>query len=229
MTTALDIITRGLRVAGILFKQETPAPDEASDGLASLNAMLASFSNEAMLITARIRESFNLTGAASYTIGTGGDFNTERPVYIVEAHVSQGQVTYNMGSITDENYERIQFKNLIGIPEFFNYTNSFPLGKLFLWPIPDASYVLHLLSEKQLTSIPNLSTAIILPPGWEELLVYNFAIRICPEYGQSVSPELKYLAEQSMRNVKLAIMKSRSMDAYPQSVGVYNIYNGWSR
>lgn len=229
MTTALEIITRAMQEAGILFKSETPDADEASDALAKLNSMLASFSNESLLVTARTRESFPLTGAASYTIGSGGDFDTTRPTYIVEAHTTQGDITYPMGSMTDENYEKIRQKNLTGIPEFYNYTNGYSLGKLYIWPIGDASYTVHILSEKPLTSFASLSTTVDLPPGWEDLLIYNLGARLCPSFGQPISAELKYFAEQSMRNIKVSVAKSRSMDAQPSPAGTNNIYSGWSQ
>lgn len=229
MTTALQIITRAMQEAGILFKQETPDADESQDALTKLNAMLASFSNESMLVTARTRESFPSTGAASYTIGSGGDFNTTRPTYIVEAHTTQGDITYPMGSMTDEVYGRIQLKNLTGIPEFYNYTNGYPLGRFYMWPIPDATYTVHIMSEKPLTSFASLTTTVDLAPGWEELLVYNLGVRLCPSFGQPVSPDLREMAMESMRSIKMSISKSRSLDAYPQSVSTGNIYNGWSR
>lgn len=229
MTTALQIITRAMQEAGILYKSETPDADEASDALTKLNAMLDSFSNESLMVTARVRETFQSTGATSYTIGSGGNFDTTRPTYIVEMHANQGDVTYPMGPATDEAYERIQFKNLSGIPEFYNYTNGFPLGKIYVWPIPDASYVFHITSEKPITSIASLATDISFPPGWEDLLVYNLGARLCPSFGQPISAELKYFAENSMNNIKTSVAKSRSMDAYPQAIGSFNIYNGYMR
>lgn len=227
MVTALDIITGAMQEAGILYKQETPDADEAQDALNRLNAMIASFANESLLVTARTRESFNLTGAESYTIGTGGDFDTDRPTYIIEAHVDQGGVTYPIAAITDEVYERIQIKELTGIPEFFNYSNGYPLGRIYLWPKADASYALHLTTEKPLTSFAALTTQVSLPPGWEELLKYNLGARMCPSYGQPVSQELKYFAENSLRSIRVSVAKSRSMDAQPQNVSVGNIYSGW--
>lgn len=229
MTTALDIITRAMQEAGILYKSETPDADEASDALKKLNAMMSSFSNESLLVTARVRESFPLTSAQSYTIGSGGDFNTTRPTYIIEAHVTQGSLTYPMGAITDEVYETVGIKSLGGIPEFYNYTNGYPLGTFYIWPIGDASYTFHILSEKPLTTFDGLTTSVDLAPGWEELLVYNLGARMCPSFGQPISPELRYFAEQSLASIKLSIAKSRTMDSSPRGVNVGNIYNGWMR
>lgn len=228
MTTALDIITRAMQQAGILFKKETPDADEASDALIMLNSMLASYSNDSMLITARVRETFPLLSQISYTIGPGGDFNTVRPTYIVELHVQQDTLTFPLGFITDESYERIAIKNIQGIPKFFNYSNGFELGRLYFYPYPDSSFTLHITSEKPLIQFPLLTTDVDLPPGWEDLLVYNLGARLCPSYGQPITPELKFYADESLRSIRYSIIKSRTLDAYPQALTKPNIYTGWN-
>lgn len=52
MPTALSILTRALRRAGVLASGETPTAEEAEDGLAALRAMLAAWEGRGVVIGA---------------------------------------------------------------------------------------------------------------------------------------------------------------------------------
>jgi hypothetical protein len=73
MTTAANIITLSLKDIGVLDENETPSSALMSDCLATLNQMLALWSLENVYIYAKQTISFPVTGAQSYTIGSGGN------------------------------------------------------------------------------------------------------------------------------------------------------------
>jgi hypothetical protein len=229
MTTALGIITKAMQKAGILTKAEVPASDEASDALDALNDLLASYSNESILITSRVTESFTLSsGVGVYTIGAGQAFDTVRPVSIVEAHIRSGIIDYaSMYLAPDEVYQGLNLKTLQSIPDTLNYTNAFPYGTINLYPYPAYSYELFITSEKPLVNL-TLHQEVSLPAGWNRLLIYNLAVELCPEYGQKVDPMLLKIANESKAAVSRSIMKVRTMDAPPLTqVGLFNIYTGY--
>lgn len=229
MTTALGIIKSAMRKAGVLTKNETPSADEAADGLEMLNDLLASISNDSMTVYARTVEDFNLSGGvASYTIGSGGAFNTVRPIRIVSAYVRSGGIDYPLQIINDELYSTIAFKTGGGIPEFLNYTNAFPQATINLYPVPSSSYQLFLVTEKQLVTF-TLNETVSLPPGWERMLKYNLAIEMGPEYGQPVPPETIEIARQSKGEIRTAIMAAKPMQ-WDSGVGLDgNVRTGWNR
>ena len=228
MATALNIITRAMQKAGILFKQETPDADEAMDALSELNDMLAQWSNDSMLIVERVRESFPSTGVASYTMGSGGDFDTARPISIVSMFARIGSTDYPIAPITDDNYSLIQTKSTLGVPDFFNYTNGYPLGTINLYPVSSVAYEIHIYSDKQIGDIASLTTNINFPPGWKSAIIYNLGVRLCSEFGQPVSGELFEMAKQSKAAIRRSIIKSRSKDAFPQQISNRNVYTGWN-
>ena len=102
------------------------------------------------------------------------------------------------------------------------------MANLRLFPVPASDYQLFLLSEKSLDEVQTLDTDLELPAGWEDAIIFNLAMRLAPEYGQSVSPELKMFADQALRNIRAAVLKNRSLDA---GAGGYkrNVYDGWTR
>lgn len=228
MTTGLGIVTKALQKAGVVTKSETIGNDEASDGLDALNALVSSWANDSMLISSRSWESFTLTaGDAQYSIGTSQDFNTSRPVYIADAYVRQDTIDYPISIIPDEVYSSsIATKTDRGAPRFLNYDNGYPTGNIRLYPVPDTIYTLHLLLEKPLSSF-TLSGDVSLPPGWERALIFNLAVEISAEYGQQIDPLVYKIAQESKSAIKVAIIKNRSMDSQPESIGSRsNIYSG---
>lgn len=229
MTTALGIITKAMLKAGILTKTEVPASDEANDALDALNDLLSSWSNDSLLITSRVTELFTLSaGVGIYTIGTGQDFNTIRPIHIVESHINDGLISYeSMYQCPDEVYQGLNLKTLQSIPDTLNYTNAFPYGTIKLYPYPSSGYVLSITSEKELSQF-TLNQTVSLAPGWNRALIYNLAIELAPEYGQKVDPMILKIANDSKGAIASSIMKVRSMDAPPLSqIGMFNIYTGY--
>lgn len=227
-TTARKIIKKAMNKIGALVKNEDPSADEANDALDSLNALISSISNDALNIYARTWETFNLVGGtASYTIGTGGAFNTDRPLQILDCYVNLSSISYGMSVITDTAYDGIAYKSLQGIPEFLNYNNAYPTGTIRLYPVPDSNYPLFLLTEKAVTGFATLDTVLSLPDGWERFLIYNLALELAPEYGQKPDESIVRIAMDSMGMIKTAVARVRTMDAFPKDVVVRNIYSGW--
>jgi len=108
MTTALDIIERAMKKAGVLTKSEVADSDEAADALVSLNNLLSSWSNESISVYARVTESFTLVGGtSSYAIGSGQTFNSARPIYIADAYIRISTLDYPITVINDEIYSLI--------------------------------------------------------------------------------------------------------------------------
>lgn len=227
MTTALGIIKSAMRKAGVLTKTEAPSADEANDGLEMLNDLLASMSNDSMVIPSRVLENFTLTaGDSEYTIGTGGDFSTTRPIKVISAYVRSGNIDYSLDIVSDENFATIPLKNTGSIPEHLNYTNAYPLSTIKIYPTPASAYTLYLLSEKQLSTF-TLNQTVDMPPGWRRMLVHNLAIELCSEYGQSVPQEIYEIARESKAEIRHAIMAARPMQWENGLGNTGNIYGGW--
>jgi len=226
MTTIRDLVTRSARLIGAIRMGEALTGQEANDALTSLNAMANSWANSELTIYARVRESFPLTSAASYTIGTGQTFNTAKPVKIVYAYTSTGGVDYPLEIISDVQYQQIPIKTIAGWPAYLNYVSGAITGTIYLYPVPSSAYTLHLLSAKALSAV-TLDTVIELPAGWEDALAYNTAVRIAPEYGQKIDPYIIKLAMETLGQIKLGVARSRSLEYQQDSTPRQNIYTGW--
>ena len=228
MTTALRIITSALRKAGVLTMGETPAADDAIDCLEMLNDMIASWSNDSLIVYARTLESFPVvSGTTSYTIGSGGTFDTARPIRIISAYVRSATIDYPLQVINDENYADVGIKSIGGIPQFLNYTNEYPLATINLFPAPTTGYSLFLLTEKQLSEF-TLNQTVALPPGWKRALIYNLAMELGPEYGQPTSQGVFNTANESKALLRAAVMAAKPMQWDTGVSSADNIYGGWN-
>jgi len=228
MSTARDVVKRSLQKIGVLVKSEAPSADEASDGLNALNNMLGSWTNDGLLIVSRAWETFTLAGGtALYTMSVGLTFNTPRPVKILSAYIRIGTIDHPLSIIGDEEYNRISFKALRGIPQFLSYDNAFPTDNLRLYPVPAAAYPLFILSEKPITQLTTLDSDVNLPDGWEEAMIYNLAMRLAPEYGQQIDPVIADIARKALGAIRINTARNRPIDAYPAGGQVRNIFSGW--
>jgi hypothetical protein len=234
LSTARDLIKGSLRLIGALASGETPPADELQDGLSALNAMVGSWSTESLSVFYKVREEFTLTASQqSRTIGVGGNFDTARPIKIEAATIEDQSSTstpeYPLEILTLDQWAAISIKSVQStLPSRLYYEPEYPLGVLYLWPIPTAANKLVLYSLKSLTSFTSLDTDLSFPPGYERALRYNLAIELVAEYGKSVSGEVGTIAVESKANIQRINIKENllGMDSALLGGRPYNILMG---
>lgn len=230
MTTARKIINSAGRLIHVVGRGQTMPAYEAQNALEALNGLLEEFSVEGGMTFTSVQETFNLTGAESYTIGSGGTFNTERPIEIESAFITQSGSDYTLSQISASSYGNIEDKSAAGVGDYFYYDNNAPLSKIYLWPVPDASYTLTIYSKKLLTAFADLTTDYTLSPAFERMLIKNLAVTLAPEYEKEASPTVQRDARKS-RNAILVYnqrnnYQTTSVDEALTTTGGFNIYSG---
>lgn len=219
--TGLDHITGALRLLGALATSETPSASEATDALNALNIMLDSWSNESLMIPSKVREVFPLTaGQQSYTMGSGGNFNTSRPIEIENALIQPSGLTpaleLPLEKLTKDQFQEILIKGLnSSLPLAFYPEGTYPLETVNIYPVPSVGSNIVLYSWKPLSQITTLQTSVVLPPGYDRAIKYNLAIELAPEYGKPISDIIIQIAMESKANIKRS-------NAKPVYLGVDN-------
>lgn len=227
------LIKKAMQKAGVLTKNQVMTADEAQDACDALNGMLASWSNDTMLVFVRTWEYFPLVGGkANYTMGAGGDFNTVRPGVLIDAYSRQDNNNDQpIKVINDELWDQIPQKNAPGLPQVLNYDGGYPLATIKLNPVPTSSlWQIFLLSEKPLGTF-TINQMVDLPYGWERALIFNLAMEIFSDYyGSETQPNplVVKIATDSQSLIRKAIQKTRDFDAYPTQVSPNNIYTGYN-
>lgn len=233
MATAATIIDRSLRLLGQIGAGETPTTDEYDDGLEALNAMLDAWRNEKLLCYAKQEETLTLaSGDASYTIGAGGDLVTTRPVEIVHAWILDGGISYDVWPMNEAEYAAIPAKTTqSNWPDRFLFRPTMATATLIVYPVPDATRTMKLVTRVPLAAFASTATTVTLPPGWERALANNLAIEIAPEYEASVPPSVLKAAAESLAGIKRANKYAQPTQAFTElgamfSGGRGNILSG---
>lgn len=214
--TAREMIASSLRLIGILAAGETMKSEEANDALLSFNQMLGSWSNENLIVYQKTREEFSFTpDTASYTWGTGGTFNSSRPVEVIKANLEiQGTDPQELPLkiLTTREYAEISSKESdSNYPHAVYFDGAYPLLGVTFYPVPNAAEKVAFYSLKPFSTL-TLSTELSFPPGYEKAIRYNLAIDLSPEYGRPpdaliMQQAMETKAEIKRKNLQTPILK----------------------
>jgi hypothetical protein len=233
ITTPQDLISFALRATGVLGTGQTALAEDYADGLSALNAMIGEWNRERWLIFHLITVEKVSTGAQSYTIGNGGDFDTPRPDRIESAFFRQ--IVSSQSNLVDypleiiearEDYNLIALKTLTTWPQYIFYDSGYPIGNVFPWPIPQAStYSIHLSVKAQFSQFTSYIQPINLPPEYIRPLWTNLAIELSMIYpGVKISDDLRGRARASLQTIRGANAQIAEL-RMPSGLGRGLLYN----
>lgn len=212
MPTASSMIFKSLVLNGEKEIGGVITSAEQTFYLESLNSMLDSWQMERLACYQIKQESFSLSASTTaYSIGTNGTFATDRPTRIVDPCFvrDSSNVDTPLQLINVEAYGSIPQKSgSTGYPRYLYYDGGFSstsTATLSVYPPPQSGLTLFINSVKQLQSFANISTTVLLPPGYQRAIEFNFAIEIAGGF-TSVAPEVAKVARESK-----AIIKTRNL------------------
>ena len=178
MATAQNICDRAYQKIGLV----SPTGDESTLAFDALNDMVSAWGTR-FLVPYNVRESFDLVvGTAEYTVGSGGDFDTVRPMLINSAYLvnSEGH-SYSLQVISGIDYNRIGSKTQEGRPTEVYYINEYSLVKAIFNKEADAVYTVHFEFTKNFTEFATIGATVALPNEYKEALIYNLAIKLAED------------------------------------------------
>lgn len=236
MATVADLLTRALKKAGILGVGQAASGEDVSDALADANDMLAQWNRKRWLVYHLVDVAKVSTGAQSYTVGPNGDFNVARPDRLEAAFFRQLasagtlDVDYPLHVIQSrEEYNRITLKTMGTWPSDIFYDSGYPMGTVYVWPVPAASlYEIHLTLKETLASFTATNQTINLPPEYNAALVYNLAVRLRASYQLPPDPVTIELATEALSVIRGANTQIPTL-LMPRAVTgngrAYNVYS----
>lgn len=212
--TANALIARSLKLLGVLGAGETADADDALDALDTLNDLVSGWKLDPGWMHTVTRLTKALTaGTASYTFGTGGSINAERPVAILAAllqldNTATTPTEVPLEVLTDQRWQGIPQKTLSGQPAavFLDRAWTAGLATLNVWPVTSGSNQTLVLYVPGLpvASFADLTTDYTFPPGYGRALRYNLAKELAGEYGKGLMPSDLEIAASSLADVQRA-------------------------
>ena len=234
MTTAGDMIALSFREAGVVGVGQQASAQDSNDALTVLNGMMGQWMKRRWLVYHLVDAICLGNGSLSYTVGPGGDFNITRPDKIEAAFFRQtvetvpNQVDYPLAPIwSREEYNDIALKSLNSFPQIYFYDSGWPLGNLFVWPLPSDQYEIHISIKDTLQTFPGLTTEVDLPPEYFEALHYNLAVRLRPLFQLPPDQSIIQLAKLALNTIKNANAQVPSLEMPNDLIrgSNYNIYS----
>jgi hypothetical protein len=207
MATAQDIIQLALQEIAAYGSNETMSAADATLGLTVLNAMVDQWSNENLMCYARLELSKVLVpGKAAYTIGQSGtpDISAARPLSIDTAYVQDDQGNnFPVDLYEQDRWAWLQNRSLQSqLPTVLYYDDQYPNGIINLYPVPSIAYKLFIDVLSQLNEFSSLTTPLSLPPGYQDAITHNLALRLTPYFGLTPTDLVKELAADSRGTLK---------------------------
>ncbi len=236
MSTGKQICTNALRAARIIGKGIEAQAEDISTAHGILNELLAEWSSRRWLVYRLVDAAFTCTGAINYTIGPAGNFPmTARPDRVEAAYarlLTPADPTLRTDFplrqiVAREDYSRIALKQLQSFPSDYFYDPAFPLGFIYVWPIPSAQYELHVLTRQILESIATVTEEVLLPRVYDGVLKWNAARRLRAEYGYKADDEINKLAKNGLNVISSNnfAVPELQMPAELRGGGRYNFYS----
>ena len=234
-TTVSDFLTLALQDSGVLGEGQVAQASDINNAFTRVNWLIAQWNRKRWLLYDLTDISVNTTGAETYSIGPGQDFNTPRPDRLEDGNFlrqlnSGQQVDYPLQLLSSrEDYNRIRLKTMGTWPSIIFYDSNWPTGTIYAWPVPSANlYSLHILVKNQIIAFTTLSQTINLPPEYEVALAYNLQVRLRVAYRMPADPAMIALAKDSLNVIRGANVQVPSMKMPPAVIGAQRSYNVYS-
>ena len=235
--TPNDIIKLAMKQASVIGVGQTASAEDVNDAFDQLNMMIAQWARRRQLVYALVEYSTQATGQVSYTIGPGGNINQPRPARLEFAYFRQQipaapyQVDYPLEIIrAREDYDKIAVKNLNSFPQYAFYDTAYPLGNIYVWPVPSSLYQLFFTVMQPISQFVTLSDTVNLPPEYFEALYSNLALRLGIMWGIDPTPALVAQAKVAINILEAANTQIKRL-SIPQDLLMgsrYNIYSDTS-
>jgi len=191
--TARDFVTRGLKLLGVVGSADTPSGEDIADGFVILNEWMDFIKTNRKTIFQVGRNVHNLVGnQQAYTIGDGGDFNQERPLWIegwgiLPSPSDTKPQEIPMGRpMTLAQWRKLSVKGTTGqypTSLYYDYRWTAGLGRVEVYPVPTSSTPdIVLYTPSPLSEFADLTTPYSFPPGYRLYIRTGFALQAAAEW-----------------------------------------------
>lgn len=193
------------KCGGIVAEGETPSAELLQDTMEAFNLMIDAWSIERLMVYSTQKQSFTWPAAtASRTLGATGDLSGIRPARLLSSsYFTYSSLDYPLSLVNEVQYNSLSSKSTSGsYPKYLFNNPTVPDCTLYLYPVPSAAITLYVISAQEMTEATDLTTDLVVPPGYTRALVYNLALEIIDNLGIIPSGNISRLAMTSKRSIK---------------------------
>jgi len=206
-----------LRRAGITtLPGTTPSTDQYGELIPEINRMMSGFNLDGhKIFTTRIDRYALTPNQTTYFIGPTGDFVADRPIRIIRANLvltaSFPEIFLPLHLMDDIEWAALSIEELPAAYPWSLYNDGdYPDSQLYLYGYPTQTNDLQLFTPQQLPQFVAATDSVVLPPGYEDLMVTQGALRVRALYPYDCrlnalqAQELRMDAARALQTVRIA-------------------------
>lgn len=186
------IITRALRLIGVVAQGETPTTDQITEGAVALNGLVKAWQADGMPLWAIKATDIPLvSGQKDYTIGLGMNVNIPKPLKLLQSynHSIISNIDIPIRIITKQEYNILGNKSSTGNPIQIYYDPQANYGVLSVFPVPStveqSANTIRIFYQRPFEDFDASADTPDFPQEWYDAVTYGLATRLAPEYGLS--------------------------------------------
>lgn len=240
--TWAGLITNALKRINVIQAGGSITAADLDDGFTQLQEWVDYLALERLMIPYVLRTTWTITStkgtlASPYTVGSGGDINVAKPVYVEWVRFQDTSVSptleYRLSPLTDDAWAQLPQKNLTStLPTSYYYNPAWQdgttnYGSLYLWPVPTQANLQGVLYAPSAVPTPiNATDTIVLPAGYQWFIQENLAVKFASTFRENLPPDPQLI--QSAREAKDRI-KSANVRLADLSLdrAVLPVHPGW--
>lgn len=192
-----------------------PLSTQRTRAIQALNFMLTGWQSDGLQLWSRKTTSFSLTlGTTSYTIGSGGTINVNKPMRIYNAwrRDTDNDTDVPIKILSEKEYDLLNNKSEEGTPTAIYYDNRYESnavqegttakGLIYVYQPANSDHVsnstIHIRYQRPFNDFTATTDTIDFPQEWMEAVKYGLAVRLAPVYGVPMLEydRLKKMAEE---------------------------------
>lgn len=222
---------------GVLAEDEAMSASQGAFCLLRFQHQVDAWQAQRIALILQTRTVFTLTsGSSTVTLGpSGATVTMQRPVWVNTVnYIIPGSAPATESPIApmdEDRYADLSIKALSStLPTEFFYQTSLDtvLGSLFFWPTVSQNVQIALYTPQGLIVPATLDSVITGPPGCQDALMYQLALRLATPFGVALPPALPGLAERAWTIFTSANVRIGQLSTDPSVLtwggAGYNIY-----
>jgi hypothetical protein len=204
------------RIAGITkWARIGPSVDMWAECIPAYNRMVGSWNCERPKIFTIRTDTVTATGATSYTVGSGADWDMPRPQGIEDAIYISGSSRTRILPMSRAYWAGLSVQAVTGDPVGYYFDESYDdsgFGRIYLYPQPGSGSI-EWHTWQQLAAVASQDDTVALPPGYEEAIVGQLAMRLA-----ALNPLIANMPEESRRLARKALAVLEAKNSKPPSM-----------
>jgi hypothetical protein len=215
------VIYGALRVCGAYNAANTPRAEQVTDAIDALDMMLKSWQMDGFLWLKKFIYVTLVAAQNSYDIGAASTDLVHTDVAAVTDYLQRPTriffpVRYQTGGtetplpdqLSRADWSMLPNKTTTGTVVQVYYDPQIAMGKLYVWPTPATGVTdkIKMTVDRILEDVGTDESTYDMPPETLEMLKFNLALRLAPEYGLS--------AQQFNRIEKFAIATKEKVEGF---------------